>query len=359
MKKTAFSRCAAAAVAALFSFSAFCADGESALERAIGKGVRYLLENQARDGHFSDPQMPALTALPLWALSCAKTEGIDAEALKKAAEYVLSTQREDGGFYIPKPGRGGSGLGNYNTSVCLTALFESKLAPSGPLLKAREYIASSQLTGDDTMAGGFGYDKASRRRYADLSNTSYALSAIAKTSSLEEFRADGKRVDLDWDKAMAFVDNLLKKEGPDAGGAAYNERTPQAGSATNAQGKVSLKAYGAMTYAAVLSMCSANLSRGDPRVRQAVEWLNRYWSVDENPGMGNQGLYYFYDIKARALSAAGIAKVGEHEWKKELAAKLISLQRADGSWANENNRFWESDPILCTSFALLALELCR
>ena len=33
MKKTAFSRCAAAAVAALFSFSAFCADGESALER--------------------------------------------------------------------------------------------------------------------------------------------------------------------------------------------------------------------------------------------------------------------------------------------------------------------------------------
>ena len=359
MKNTSFSGYAAAAVAFLLSCSAFCADGEAALERAIGKGVRFLLEQQSPDGHFSDPQMPALTALPLWALSCAKVGEIDTEALKKAAGYVLSTQREDGGFYVPKPGRGGSGLGNYNTSVCLTALFESKLAPSGPLLKAREYIASSQLTGDDTMAGGFGYDKASRRRYADLSNTSYALSAMAKTSSLEEFRAGGKRVDLDWDKAMAFVDNLLKKEGPDAGGAAYNERTPQAGSATNAQGKVSLKAYGAMTYAAVLSMCSANLSRGDPRVRQAVEWLNRYWSVDENPGMGNQGLYYFYDIMARALSAAGISKVGEHEWKKELSAKLISLQRADGSWANENNRFWESDPVLCTSFALLALELCR
>ena len=44
---------------------------------------------------------------------------------------------------------------------------------------------------------------------------------------------------------------------------------------------------------------------------------------------------------------------------KELSAKIVSLQRADGSWANENNRFWESDPVLCTSFALLALELCR
>ena len=57
--------------------------------------------------------------------------------------------------------------------------------------------------------------------------------------------------------------------------------------------------------------------------------------------------------------AAKIDKVGAHEWKKELSAKIVSLQRADGSWANENNRFWESDPVLCTSFALLALELCR
>jgi len=75
--------------------------------------------------------------------------------------------------------------------------------------------------------------------------------------------------------------------------------------------------------------------------------------------MGGQGLYYFYDILARALSAARVDKVGGHEWKKELAAKLVSLQRPDGSWVNENNRFWEGDPVLCTSFALLVLEICR
>ncbi len=333
---------------------------ELTIDAAIAKGVRFLLAQQKEDGHFSDAQMPALTALPLWALSLS---GSDAESVaaarSRAAKYVLGTQREDGGFYIPKPGRGGSGLGNYNTSVCLSALFDSKLAPTGPMLKAREYIASSQLTGDDTMAGGFGYDKLSRRRYADLSNTSYALSAMAKTSSLEEFRSDGRRVDLDWDKALVFVENLMKKEGPDAGGAAYNERTPQGGATTNKQGKVSLRAYGAMTYAAVLSMCSAKLDKADPRVRQSVEWIDRNWSVDENPGMGNQGLYYFYDIMTRALDAAKIDRVGPHEWKKELGSKIVSLQREDGSWYNDNNRFWESDPVLCTSFALLALELCR
>jgi len=335
------------------------------IEAAMTNGANYLLSRQAEDGHWSDPQMPALTALPLWALAgCAGSESEEAKenkvaAIEKGARYVLSTQRSDGGFYVPKPGRGGSGLGNYNTSVCLSALYDSGLAPKAALLKARTYIASSQLVGDDTMAGGFGYDRVSRRRYADLSNTSYAMSAMSKTASLEEFRTDGKKADIDWDRALAFVENLMKKEGHEKGGAAYNERTPQAGSSTNAQGRVHLRAYGSMTYAAVLSMCSAKLDKGDPRVRQSLEYLTRFWSVDENPGMGNQGLYYFYDIMARALSAAGVDTVGVHDWKKELSAKVVSLQKPDGSWANDNNRFWESDPILCTSFALLVLGLCR
>ena len=334
------------------------------IESAITNGAAFLVGCQASDGHWSDPQMPALTALPLWALSgCAKMDGVRERladgALKRAADYVLKTQRPDGGFYVPKPGRGGSGLGNYNTSVCLSALFDSGLAPKSALLAARTYIAASQLTGDDTMAGGFGYDRISRRRYADLSNTSYAMSAMAKTASLEEFRTGGARADIDWDRALRFVENLMEREGPDAGGAAYNERTPQAGTSTNAQGRVHLRAYGSMTYAAVLSMCSAKLDRGDPRVRQSLAYLAKNWTVDENPGMGSQGLYYFYDIMARALSAARVDEVGGHSWKKELSAKLISLQKPDGSWSNDNNRFWEADPVLCTSFAMIVLELCR
>ena len=335
-----------------------------AIETALTNGAGFLLGSQSEDGHWSDAQMPALTALPLWALSgCAKMDGVKERlsggALRRAADFVLKTQRPDGGFYVPKPGRGGSGLGNYNTSVCLSALYDSGLAPKSALLAARTYIASSQLTGDDTMAGGFGYDKVSRRRYADLSNTSYAMSAMAKTASLEEFRTDGRRADIDWDKAIKFVENLVEREGPDAGGAAYNERTPQAGTSTNSQGRVHLRAYGSMTYAAVLSMCSAKLDRGDPRVRQSLEYLQKYWTVDENPGMGRQGLYYFYDIMARALSAANVDKVGDHDWKKELSAKILSLQKPDGSWSNDNNRFWEADPVLCTSFAMIVLELCR
>ena len=332
------------------------ASPDGGIEAAIEKGVACLVSVQEPDGHWSDPHMPALTALPVWAISSSgQAQGRRGEAVEKGVKFVLGTQRDDGGFYVPKPGRGGSGLGNYNTSVCLSALFASGKSPAGPLLKAREYIASSQLTGDDTMAGGFGYDKVSRRRYADLSNTSYALDAMRRTERLEEFRGGGKRVDVDWDRALAFVDNLVSQDG----GAAYNERTPQAGAETNAAGRVALRAYGSMTYAAVLSMCHAKLDRSDPRVKQSLAYCSAHWSVDENPGMGAQGLYYFYDIMARALSAAGVEEVGGHLWKKELSGKIISLQRPDGSWANDNNRFWEADKVLCTSFAVLALELCR
>ena len=80
--------------------------------------------------------------------------------------------------------------------------------------------------------------------------------------------------------------------------------------------------------------------------------------------MGSQGLYYYFDILSRALSVAGIDELVQPDgrrvaWKKELAAKILSLQKKDGSWENDNNRFWENDPVLVTSFAILTLSLCK
>ena len=43
-------------------------------------------------------------------------------------------------------------------------------------------------------------------------------------------------------------------------------------------------------------------------------------------------------------------------WRKELALELLNKQDPKGYWINENGRWWERDPILVTSYALLALE---
>jgi len=355
VKNTIFAACALAA-------AALCA-ADRTIDGAIESGLKFLLSKQEADGHFSDPQMPALTALPLWAMTAGGMS--KSENAKKAAEFVLGTQRPDGGFYVPKPGRGGSGLGNYNTSVCVSALFESGLAPVKAILDARTYIAGSQLTGDDTMAGGFGYDRQSRRRVADMSNSAYAFDAMRRTEKVEEFRPAGeKKADLDWEKALKYVERMQVKDGDTQGGFVYNERTAQAGTQTNTSERVQLRAFGSMTYAGVLSMCHAKLTREDHRVRSALGYCGKYWTLDENPGMGTQGLYYYFDILSRALYASGVETLKgpdgrDIHWKKELAARLIALQQEDGSWVNDNNRFWENDPVLVTSFVILTLSSCR
>ena len=40
-------------------------------------------------------------------------------------------------------------------------------------------------------------------------------------------------------------------------------------------------------------------------------------------------------------------------------AALLARQRADGSWANPNERWMEGEPVLTTAYALLALANCR
>jgi squalene-hopene/tetraprenyl-beta-curcumene cyclase len=43
-------------------------------------------------------------------------------------------------------------------------------------------------------------------------------------------------------------------------------------------------------------------------------------------------------------------------WRREAALKLINLQKANGSWANENGRWWEKDSVLVTAYSVMALE---
>lgn len=112
----------------------------------------------------------------------------------------------------------------------------------------------------------------------------------------------------------------------------------------------------------MLSYIYADLQRDDPRVRAAFDWLRNNYTLDENPGMGPQGLYYYLHLMTKALTIYGVdqlpAASGKSvDWRKDVAMKLINLQKADGSWANDNGRWWEHDPALVTSYSLMSLEI--
>jgi squalene-hopene/tetraprenyl-beta-curcumene cyclase len=349
-------------------------------QAAIAKGLAWLAANQKAGGNWSDEKNPALTALPLWAFAASGSPHYTGN-VDRAVMFVLRQAQPDGGIYVPDPSRGGAGLGNYNTSVCMMGLHATGRKDVVRVIqKARDYTATTQLTGDDEHAGGFGYDKGGRR-HTDLNNTGMAIDAMRRTQSVEDLRPAGeKRADLNWDAAQKYVENMQQKEGADKGGFLYvksfgpapamggknGEGKPPAWAGKRPGGafqggRPPLSAYGSITYVGLLAMVHTDLKRNDPRVLSAFDYCTRHWTLDENPGQGEQGLYFYYDILSRALSAANIDTIPQASgdalaWREALIKKVIGLQKPDGSWVNSNNRWWENDPILATSYSLLALE---
>lgn len=340
------------------------------VDAAVDRGLAWLAAHQKEDGSWSNGSFPALTALPVWAMLRSGNPGYKA-AIDRGLAYITSCARDDGGIYRHVEGRKGGGLSNYNTAICMTVLH----AANGPalnhyVLRAREFIAGAQHFGDDVYRGGFGYDRDTGRAYTDLLNTFYSVQAMRLTADAEDRRNPAeKRVDLDWAETTKYIERMQNRGGAGAdndGGFFYNPSDPKAGATTNKAGVVVFRSYGSMTYVGLLGLLYADVSRDDPRVRSAFDWSARHWSLDENPGMGKQGLFFFYNVLSRALSAYGQnlvprAKGAPLDWRRAVADRLVSLQKTDphtghGYWVNESARFWESNTVLVTAYALLSLQ---
>jgi squalene-hopene/tetraprenyl-beta-curcumene cyclase len=136
---------------------------------------------------------------------------------------------------------------------------------------------------------------------------------------------------------------------------------------TTPDGRKVPRSYGSMTYAGLKSMIYAGLSKDDPRVRAAMDWITHHWTLEENPAMrdasadqAQHGLYYYFYVFAHALDAYDQpvitdAQGKQHDWREELLDKVASLQRPDGSWIGEK-RWMEDNPVLTTAYTVLALE---
>ena len=341
--------------------------------RALDKGVTWLNgEQNASSGNWGEPEYPALTGLALRATLGhpeSTMVGKFAKNQKAGFDFLMSNVQSDGGIY-------GKGLASYNTSICMMALLQAKDAKyEEAIRKARKFLINQQADFDkkgeldNTFDGGVGYG--SRWAHSDLSNTHLAMEALfyAKHSLKSK---EGDELDLDWDAAIAFVQkcqNLPKtnkekwvsKHEGDRGGFVYFPGSSMAGERELANGAKALRSYGSMSYAGLLSFIYAEMKEDDPRLVAVRDWLKAHYTVEENPGVGQQGLYYYYHTMSKALTLSGIEEIKDasgkkRDWRKELALKLLNKQDPKGFWLNENGRWWERDPILVTSYALLSLE---
>jgi squalene-hopene/tetraprenyl-beta-curcumene cyclase len=343
------------------------------LQRAIEKGLDYLKTSQNSNGWWSTPDHPSVTALALSAFM-GEPQGRYASApqVNKGYAFVLSCVRPDGGIYV-------TNLANYNTSISMMGLLAARDSKYDDVLRrARAFVVGGQVdTGekgkpDSPWDGGVGYSHNEVR--SDMNNTLVALEALYYSKHLAN---DGKLAgakDLNWAAAIHFLENCQNLPGTnkqpwaatdprDRGGFVYDPESTKSTAITNANGKIALRSYGSISYGGLLSYIYADVKRNDPRVEAVMDWLKKNYSLTENPGMGQQGYYYYLHLMTKALNAAGVESfdtpTGKVAWRRDVALRLMDLQKPDGSFQNETGRWWEKDPNLVTAYAVLSLEVIQ
>jgi len=267
-------------------------------------------------------------------------------------------------------------LKNYVTSVNVMALsaankdsYKKVIDDAATFLKKLQWDEEEGKKPGDDFYGGAGYDSKSR---PDLSNTQMFLDAL-KAAGIPES-------DPAYKKASVFVSRCQNIKGEtndqpwakliDDGSFIY---TPATGGVTKVidngpdkEGK--LPGYGSMTYAGIKSMIYCGVGKDDPRMKKALEWIQKHYTTDANAGMPDQrskwGLYYYYHTMAKCLDVMGVDEVVDaqgqrHDWRKDITEALARRQRPDGSWVNDKDQWMEGDPNLVSGYALMALSYCK
>jgi squalene-hopene/tetraprenyl-beta-curcumene cyclase len=327
----------------------------------LGKAVGYLKTSQNPDGSFS-PKLagPGITGVVVAGLA-RNGVGRQDPLVARGVGYLEKNVQKDGGVY-------NKFLANYTTAIAVMAFKEvNRDGKYDTVIKhASDFLKGIQKENDpaNVAFGGFGYDGTKR---PDLSNTNFAVEALLAAGVPKDDPAIKNAL-----KFIGRCQNLpgetndqpfaKKTTKDDRGGLVYNPLDPDDKRHKTPEG--GLRSLGGMTYGGLKSFLYAGVRKDDPRVQAAVGWIRRHYTLEENPGMGKAGLYYYYHTFAKAMDALGedpfVDAAGKrHDWRRELFDALRSRQRADGSWVNAGDRtFMESNPDLATAFAILSLSYC-
>ena len=329
---------------------------------AVAKGVEFLRTQQLEDGSFSRMMGSGFTGIVLIGL-LKNDVSVDDPMVKKALNFMLQQARPDGSLSA-------SGMGSYETSVAIVALslankdgrFKDTLKEAEKYLRKYQWDESEGLDASDPKYGGAGYG--SRMSRPDLSNTGFMLDALESLGAGKDDEAVKK--------ALVFVSRSQNLEsqyntmpyaaaGDKDGGFIYNFQQNE--NMPGGKAGEPLKSYGSMSYTGFKSLIYAGLTPDDPRMKAALGWLEKNYSVKENPGQGQAGLYYYYVVMSKALGKFGDtfkdADGKEHNWRNEIADELIANQQQDGSWVNSDKRWMENNAVLTTGYALMIFGYCK
>ncbi len=334
------------------------------VEEMQKKAVQFLEVTQAADGSWTSLDAVGITGLVTASLLATGKTPEDA-IVKKGLDFLVASQQPTGGIHAPA-----SRHQNYETCIAMLALadankdgrFDEVIKKGELFLRGLQWDEGEGIESTDGAYGGGGYDSKQR---PDMSNTQFLVEALKSAGVAEDDPA--------MQKALVFVSRAQNLESKyntlpfagkvNDGGFIY---TPAKGGESKAGTTENggHKSYGSITYAGLKSMIYAGVGKDDPRVKAATDWIRKHYTLEENPNMGQQGLYYYYHTFAKTMSTIGGEEFEDaagkrHDWKKELTEKLALLQQPNGSWTNPADRWYEGDPNLVTAYCLIALQHCK
>jgi len=308
-----------------------------------------------------------------------------ADAASKGCAFIVSKANADGSF-----GEGPSGayLKTYTSAVALMALsLHDAKKHEDAIRNARGYLKSNQVKEGEFKGGtGYGDEEPSKdgvkKTIANLSSTGFTAEGLRRAGLPQDDEFWKLAVDFvrrcqnssETNTDKAFVEALAKKNMKigDDGGLYYAPVADPGGSKAGTVkigDKDSLVSYGSMTYEGIKTYIYAGLKKTDPEVKAAIDWVRKNWNVEAHPGFPHdavkrnhlRGLFYYYAVMARAMDVVGenpfkTADGKEHAWANELGEQLLKSQKESKMWVNENPAWFESDPVLTTSYVLNALN---
>lgn len=331
------------------------------------------------------PQLPAIAALVIRGLLLDPAIDASDPAVNRAVDWILTFRQKDGSICDKMM------LPNYNTAIVISALSQiDRPDVSEAIAAAQAYLRGIQWDGQPDPSGipidkahpffgGAGYG---RHQRPDNSNLNMLLEGMHDSGLPGDDPAFQRAlVFLQRTQMLDSVNDMPYADGSNQGGFIYStsvdasaigsgqtyakepmiEETLDDGSVISR-----LRCYGSMTYAGFKSYLYADLARTDPRVTAAYDWIRRHYTVEENPNVGLEGYYYYLHTMTRALAAWGEPTIttipsdgttGQtRNWANDIIDRLASLQRDDGSFANDADRWMEGDPVLVTAYVVLALQ---
>jgi len=359
-------------------------------KRVLNKATAFLQAKQSADGAWRSETYgllksgQSLTPFVLFALTDSPDGSqIPNEDSVRRAMRFLRNQSDPNGVH----GRADPDFldyPNYSTAYALRCFLRfgneddrARIGKMTSYLEAQQFSEKAGFEPNSPAYGGWGFGINGRptlSSFVDLSHTRRILASLAQAKPVSP------KIRIRAERFLALLQKSPKEKRSPLIPGSIEEKTgqpphdggffssPNVAYANKGRtdldpktGQTFYRSYATATCDGILSLLALGVDKSDPRITSAARWLraNEDWNLPggiplDDPAPWAESMR-FYHLLVRAETYAALDMPGD--WRKTLTRFLADKQLPDGSFLNPEGRLMkEDDPMLCTAFAVIALN---